>query len=41
MLLFFLVQACRARWQDRSSFGVRFAVLLLLTAGYALFTAGH
>ncbi|MBH1736686.1 TPM domain-containing protein [Stenotrophomonas maltophilia] len=38
MLLFFLVQACRARWhKDRSSFGVRFAVLLLLTAGYVLF----
>lgn len=38
MLVFFLVQACRARWhKDRSSFGVRCAVLLLLTAGYVLF----
>lgn len=37
MLVFFLVQACRARWhKDRSSFGARFAVLLLLTAGYAI-----
>jgi uncharacterized protein len=27
MLVFFLVQACRARWhKDRSSFAVRFAV---------------
>lgn len=38
MLVFFLIQACRARWhKDRSSFGVRFAVLVLLTAGYAIF----
>jgi uncharacterized protein len=37
MLVFFLVQAGRARWhKDRSSFAVRFAVLLLLSAGYAL-----
>ncbi|MFL4597846.1 TPM domain-containing protein [Stenotrophomonas maltophilia] len=38
MLVFFIVQAGRARWhKDRSSFAVRFTVLLLLSAGYALF----
>jgi len=37
MLVFFLVQAGRARWhKDRRSFALRFAVLLLLSAGYAL-----
>uniref|UniRef100_UPI0036DD2699 hypothetical protein n=1 Tax=Streptomyces venezuelae TaxID=54571 RepID=UPI0036DD2699 len=38
MLVFFIVQAGRARWhKDRGSFAVRFTVLLLLSAGYALF----
>ncbi|MDR2961345.1 MAG: TPM domain-containing protein [Stenotrophomonas sp.] len=37
MLVFFLVQSGRARWhKDRRSFALRFAVLLLLSAGYAL-----
>ncbi|MGY5944268.1 TPM domain-containing protein [Stenotrophomonas forensis] len=38
MLVFFIVQAGRARWhKDRGSFAVRFTVLLLLSAGYAFF----
>lgn len=37
MLVFFLVQAGRARWRkNRNSFAVRLVVLVLLTGGYAL-----
>lgn len=37
MLVFFLVQAGRARWRkNRNSFAVRLGVLVLLTGGYAL-----
>lgn len=37
MLVFFVVQAGRARWRkNRNSFAIRVVVLVLLTAGYAL-----
>jgi len=37
MLVFFLVQAGRARWRkNRNSFAIRLVVLVLLTGGYAL-----